>query len=305
MKKNLSRNQGISHYSMDTPSMSSPPHLLDKLTSDVTVVTAYVNIGRFQKGEGSKQSSPEQYHKWMAVFAKIDNPLIAFLEDDSDVELFLRLRSKIPQNKTKIIQFSRKDTWAFSLRQKISDIYLQPGYPKHHPNTVIPEYSCAMHAKYEFMSKAATENPFRTKYFSWLDIGLFRDISSKAQAEMFHLVLPPQFQESKVAYTQVYPRNPKQKPEIIFKSNKVWVCGCYFVATATIMKSWTDIYMKSVEYYLSQHLMNTDQQVLCSMFNENRSSIDVQLYKSDGRFNAWFHLGYLSKNTTKNTSKEV
>ena len=258
------------------------------------MVTAYVNIGRFQKGEGRTYFTPDLYHKWMTIFDRINNPVVAFLESEEDVKYFTELRSKFPANRTKIVWFNRNDTWAFGLKSKISDIFSQPGYPKHHPNTVVPEYSCAMHAKYEFMSTVAQENPFRTKYISWLDIGLFRS-TVYSDKRVFHLSIPPKFQQNKVAYTQVYDRNTLQLPKTIFHGNSVWVCGCYFVATTSVMSRWVDIYRLAVEFYISHKLMNTDQQVLYSLFNDNKSSVHVQIYKGDGRFNAWFHLGYVSR----------
>ena len=39
--------------------------------------------------------------------------------------------------------------WSFQLVPSIAKIFSRPGYPFHTPNTVVPNYSAAMHAKYE------------------------------------------------------------------------------------------------------------------------------------------------------------
>ena len=129
---------------------------------------------------------------------------------------------------------------------EIARIYAKPGYPKHHPNTVVPEYPAAMHAKYELMQLTIRDNPFRTQFFCWLDIGLFRDIASEPiDSPRFSLTLPDGFQLDSVAYTEVYSRDTKAPVEDIIKNNMVWVCGCFFIGEATVMFRWTEEYKVS------------------------------------------------------------
>ena len=42
-------------------------------------------------------------------------------------------------------------------------------------------------------------------------------------------------------------------------------------------------------------LMNTDQQVIYAMFNTMPPRTKLQLYSGDGRYDGWFHLGYISR----------
>ena len=272
---------------------------VDPQLTTVTVVTAYINIGSFQKGEGNLTFNPKAYREWMQIFHRITNPIIAYIDNDEDIAMFKVLRNMLPPNRTKIVKVSRDKTWAFSLRPAIKKIFSQANYPKHHPNTVIPDYSCVMHAKYEFMSRAVKENPFNTSYFAWLDIGLFRDKINQPYAP-FSIELPPQFDPSTIAYTQVWPLGPTPRTaKQIVQDNLVWVCGCFFIGRSDIMKLWTKQYMQFTERMLSMGWMSTDQQVLYYMFQpqNNRSSlidVRIQTYTSDGRFNPWFHLGYLS-----------
>ena len=42
-------------------------------------------------------------------------------------------------------------------------------------------------------------------------------------------------------------------------------------------------------------LVSTDQQTIYIMINMFNVSTKIQVYKSDGRFNKWFHLGYLTR----------
>ena len=42
-------------------------------------------------------------------------------------------------------------------------------------------------------------------------------------------------------------------------------------------------------------LMNTDQQVIYAAFNWMNVTTKIQTYTPDGRYNEWFHLGYLAR----------
>ena len=127
---------------------------------------------------------------------------------------------------------------------EIARIYAKPGYPKHHPNTVVPEYPAAMHAKYELVQLTIRNNPFRTKYFCWQDIGLFRE-NEQEDSPRFSLTLPIGFQMDSVAYNEVYRRNSKASVKDIISRNMVWVCGCFFIGEATVMFRWTEEYKVS------------------------------------------------------------
>src|SRR6218665_3390813 len=272
------------------------------LADRLTVVTGYFNLGSFKK-DSRRNFTNAIYRKWMTVFASIYNPVVVFGDTDSDLKFFAKVRSCLPSNLTKLIKVKRNETWAFSLEDRISSIFKQPGYPRHHPNTVNPAYSMCMHAKYELLAIAIRDNPFKTKYFCWLDIGLFRKLTSPTSINnpanpftpMFRLELPFNFSTDSVAYTQVCPRNSVLNLSQIINDNKVWLCGCYFVGEESILMHWTKEYRRATMSMLDSNLMSTDQQVTYYMFNELKPTTKIQTYMGDNRFGAWFHLGYISR----------
>lgn len=99
-----------------------------------------------------------------------------------------------------------------------------------------------MHAKYEVMQAAIRENPFNTRYFCWLDIGLFREIADKSDDGRFSLYLPPGFLKDMVSYQEVGDRDKTASIKDIVYNNKVWVCGCFFIAEAEVMSRWIQEY---------------------------------------------------------------
>jgi hypothetical protein len=79
-----------------------------QLKDEVTVVTGYFNIGSFVKFAEWDVFTPQRYHRWMAVFAKITSPVIAFFDTDEDLEVFSRLRRHLPSNLTVIHKVDRR-----------------------------------------------------------------------------------------------------------------------------------------------------------------------------------------------------
>ena len=237
----------------------------------------------------------------MDIFSRIENPIVAYFDDKVYFDYFKQLRKKdtIFWEKTLVLEKRKEDLWAFKMLPNISKIFSDPNYPKFLPNTVNPEYSCAMHAKYGLVSKTIEMNPFSTDYYAWIDIGLFRDLDH-TKMDMFHIDLPPDFNVSTVAYNQVYPRKKFISPKEIYLSNLVWVCGCFFIGHKEQLTKWVQHYMNYTVYSLQNGLINTDQQVIYAMVNDQQYNLDinVQVYGPNeqwgkGNWNPWFHLAYL------------
>lgn len=267
----------------------------------VTLVTEYFNLGSFPKTYTEWRTSGE-YRKWMSHFGRVRNPVVAYFDDSIFASGFNEIRAAASlENRTKIIQVQRNTTWAFSLLPAIKGIVSDPEYPRMPPQDLVPEYACAMHAKYEFMLETVRLNPFQTKYFAWVDIGLFR-FEKKNDKRIFSIRLPPGFNSSRIAYNEVYERVTQAPPEAIFLTNAIWLCGCFFIGAASQMIRWTQHYMHYVQMALNRGLTSTDQQVLYAMVNDPRFrlSVDLQVYGSSENWtneisNKWYHLGYLCK----------
>ena len=266
----------------------------DELISDdeVTIVTAYFNLGSFAKGDFSVVYTVEHYMKWMKIFSRIKNPVIAFFDTTASRDYFMELRTiNELENQTKVIVLERNQLWSFKwLLPQVRKIFKNREYPRHYPNTVYPEYSCAMHAKYELMLWSVENNPFKTKYFSWLDVGLFR--SDSGPGDLFSLYLPEKFDKRKIAYTETFSRQHWHTAREIFLRNEVWVCGCFFIGQASVMAKWATEYIIHLKLFVMQGMANTDQQVLYSMFNCYLPDVEIQTYVANAEQDEWFYLGY-------------
>ena len=262
----------------------------------LTIVTAYWDLGTFKKGS-SQTFTRKTYYDWMRSFQFMTNPLVVFTDSEEFINITKKFRGDF-RKKTRIFKVKRDVFWPFQLIKQIKAIYSQPTYPKHHPNTVIPEYSAAQHTKYVVLAKTAQRKYFKTPYYAWLDVGYFRDI---AHSNDYYTLNPPKdFNPSKIAFNRVYNVQLKQKPSHIFMGNMVWIGGGLALGVPEVIERFEEMYHKAVLYFLDENLMNTDQQVLYSLYSDEgrkklHPAVDLQLYIPKGSINPWFYLGFLCR----------
>ncbi|XP_052104775.1 uncharacterized protein LOC127737864 [Mytilus californianus] len=275
----------------------------------LTVVTAFFNLGKFPKGSFSNIRTPESYKVWMSVYKYLKNPLIIYTDSKKFADFFTELRNNSAFT-TKIIIFSRDDLWTFHIKPQIAKLYSKPGYPKHYPNTYIPDYTCMTHSKLTLVAKAINSKLLASDYYSWIDLGYFRDISSRKK--YFYLEVPTDFDNSKVGVTQVY-NVPLKKVSArsIILGNKNWIGGGLFLGKPDVLKKFESQYKDRVLYYLSQELMNVEQHILYSMYTaeerkKNPITVEVQPYLPGKQKvlsgDPWFYLGFLMYNENINAS---
>ncbi|CAG5121509.1 unnamed protein product, partial [Candidula unifasciata] len=202
---------------------------------EITIVTMYINIGGFMKGE-TASFTPTTYKKWMSTWGWLSNRVIAFFDNDEDLETFRQIRSVLPANRTVLIKLQRSEIPAFKNLDKIRIIYNHPLYPKYPPNTVVAEYSCAMNAKFDVLQMAIEKGLVHTKHIAWLDVGYFRNLLKpkfRPKDDSFSLEVPENFNSSTVGLSMVTPWTELSKLTAwdYIRNNIVWVTGGFVLAT--------------------------------------------------------------------------
>lgn len=114
---------------------------------------------------------------------------------------------------------------------------------------------------------------------------------------------PPDIDKNKIAVTQVMGYTKGLTPSNIFRHNNVWVGGGMFIGTANLILQFEQLYNRAINYFLDKKIMNTDQQVLYYLYNEEgrqalKPDIELQTY-IPGKYpgDRLFHLGYHCRNT--------
>ncbi|XP_052090576.1 uncharacterized protein LOC127727169 [Mytilus californianus] len=269
---------------------------------ELTLITAYFNIGSFKKGPHLIYS-PSRYYTWMKNFRSVNNCVILYT-DVIDLSVQFELyRAHFPKHMTKVFIVNQTSLWAFQLKARIEEIYNQPGYPKYYPNVGVPAYSSAMHAKYELMEQVIKEKLFRTKYIAWIDIGYFR----KKEPGCFKMETPKDIRDDHILFSQVdFFKHQLNLTEIIYTSRLYIACG-FFIGRPDNLMLFIEDYKSAVERLLEMNLMNSDQQVLYILYSLKLSfhpRIPIQTFFNPmslkkGRNDRWFFLGKLCQRFIK------
>ena len=264
------------------------------LPDDITVVTAYFNLGTFDKGI-LKVYSKDTYKRWMKNYGLLNNFVVAFTDIEEIKILLTEARKHLPSNMTQVILIKREDFWAFQQREKIASIYQSPGYPRYKPNTVNPNYSCAMHAKYDALKYVIQHRMYHTKYVAWVDIGYFRE----NEKGTFKLLPPHDLKTGHIGFTQVEPFYDYLTPKEIIYGNYVWIAGGFLIGQPQYLIPFIQDYQTSVQRLLAKNIMSTDQQVLFIMYSalhEFKPRLPLQFYYHKCRC-YWFFLGDVCRDT--------
>lgn len=236
----------------------------------------------------------------MRTFLFMRNPVIFYTDNRTYADFFVALR-KNASLLTEVVHLNRSELWAFQIIPKISKIYSTPGYPRHYPNTFIPEYTSLTHSKQQVLDSAARKKVFDTDFYCWLDAGYFRDIVHREKK--FWLEVPDDFDKSRIGVTRVYYTDlERTSARTIILGNLNWIGGGLFLGTPEVISRFHDQYKKAVMRYLNQGIMNVEQHILYAMYTKQERQkypidIEVQLYIPGQRqvlnTNPWFYLGYL------------
>jgi len=241
--------------------------------------------------------TPTNYSNWMASFRYIRNPVVAFFDVDTPfVRRFRRIRKDL-KSVTEIRQIGRDKLWTFRILPNVSRIFRSPDYPLNYPNTFRAEYACVSSSRFELLGYVIEDNPFKTKYFAWLDIGYFRRRLDKPVT----VDLPLNFRKTKIAFAEIEPRIETLTATDIIGDNVNWVAAGLFVAHHKVMAQFVSGYLANLRYFLVRGLMSAEQQMIYAMFNTNitREILpEIQLYRSTNTkkrdpCSKWFLLGCL------------
>lgn len=268
--------------------------------ANITAVSAFFDLGTYKKGFHEVRG-PKEYYSWGKAWAKIQSRLVFYTDSKDFADRISKIRSDLHPSLTHVIRVDRSSLWSFRLRDDIARLYASPAYPKHHPNTVIAEYTCVQHSKYAIIMdviKNRREIP-ASRVYAWIDVGYYRNPENMN----YCLKLPSDFDEKMPSYNQVFSPNFQHFPKDIFYDNHVWVGGGMFIATRNTMITLCNEYQRATRYLLyNMSLSSTDQQCLYASFtNDGRRNIrfGLELNVRPGGHD-WFELGYQCLHELKN-----
>ncbi|XP_069103417.1 uncharacterized protein [Argopecten irradians] len=264
----------------------------------ITVITAFFDIGNYSRG-GGKSRGPDKYKQWMRVFSWIQNPVIFYTDSEEFEKIFLDFRRNVTSN-TKVIRISRDELWSFQIKPRVTEIYADPKYPKIVPYTTLPDYACITHSKFPLIADAAKRNIYSSKYFTWVDIGYFREIENNTIK--FWMEVPAEFDKTKIGATRIFGTRHSASVKTIVRISMNWIGAGIFLGERNVFLTFTKDYKESVLRFLKQGIHSVEQYMIGAMYTKveriaHPPRVEIQDFKpvrgKTMTTDPWFYLGFL------------
>ena len=241
-----------------------------------TIVTAYFRI--------KHKHSYEEYMQWMQNILSLKDAMVIYTTRDM-VPIITSFRTHA-WDRTKVIVTTLQDTTmatnytdAFWAQQKTLD-----WAPKFHPSK---EIYWIWNEKTEFLKRIVDQNPFKSEFFAWVDIGYMR--SKKYNGKEMLLNIPADLKEDQVLMLDVSTLvNP---PKHIGQN---WVGGGFIGGYALGVIRWHKAYYNTLHENRNQFI-GMDQPWMWRTCEKYKGL--CQLVKPQpGNGNPWFYMAvYLSQ----------
>jgi hypothetical protein len=140
---------------------------------ETTIVTAFFDINRKEKGDGR---SIEEYLQWIKktlllnckLYVVTEKKFVKFIEENRPKDFPLIIREDVLENSS-----------FYKYKERMEVIINSEEYKRRiaYPNRVeckLADYNIIQYGKFGWLNRAIKENPYNTNYFFWMDIGISR-----------------------------------------------------------------------------------------------------------------------------------
>ena len=143
------------------------------MQSPITVVSAFFDINRSEKGDGR---TIDEYLEWAKTTLQLNAHLYVITEPKFE-SFFMENRPLHLPFHIQIMKFEQ--SYYYSYYPQIQTILASEKYKTQikHPNRVeciLPEYNILQYSKFHYLQMAIENNPFGSSHFFWMDIGASR-----------------------------------------------------------------------------------------------------------------------------------
>jgi hypothetical protein len=246
------------------------------MNPSATIVTAFFDIGREQRGDGRKIAD---YLEWIKKTIQL-NCYLYIVTEERFRTFFEENRPAKYKDKTfiKIIQFS--DSHYYRYLDQMRTIVGSPEYKSRiaHPNRVecvLPEYNVIQYSKLDYLKTAIEENPFGSEYFFWLDAGASRFFNQMDVSRPFpSLTGVKVIQDSGDRFIAQGRHDlgtyPVTDSDFIWTSDNLIFGGMFGGKVGVVLEMGKLLEQTFVEKMLDQGCVNNEQLALALIWNKSR-----------------------------------
>jgi hypothetical protein len=141
----------------------------DRVTSDITIVTGIIDIGRDMSPEGFARPF-SYYSDKIALLLELDIPIVVYADRQFHIPHSQAGRRLVPTDAAALERFPYFDK-VQQIRAS-SSWKSQTAWLPSSPQAFLPHYNPLIMSKLLWLADQAKANPFGTRYFAWLDGGI-------------------------------------------------------------------------------------------------------------------------------------
>jgi hypothetical protein len=241
-----------------------------------TVITCYYNI--------ASKFSHDHYMSWISNFMSIPFNSIIFCDKNS----FDVLMSLYPENATRKYRIVEMADFYVSRFDWIKDHQIDPEKSIHSP-----ELYKIWAEKIFFVERAINENVYNTDYFTWTDIGSFREPSRLSVFQGYPRVV----NSSCLTFLQLYEFTPEQASNIQTVDNRFLysngIGGGIFTGRKDILLKFKDLYVEMIDEFDKNNIFKgKDQTLFAFIILRNPSLFNIVQSNGVRHYSKWFYLHY-------------
>lgn len=239
-----------------------------------TLVTALYDIGRGQMKKEANNFRPfSLYLEWFRNLLRVNAPLVIFIppqgRESGGYDLQEFVTNHRPQNYptvTIIKPFTKLPL--FAKRGLIQEVMIRLNQPDPRLEFHSPEYIIVIYSKFDFLYETINSNPFRSKYFFWVDAGYFR----KNPDQVIDLPWPDQEKieaigEKFIIQNFNFSIDPQYTPSCNLEKKYLKTCpnelsACFMGGQSKIVEEIRNRLFDLLDQMLNEDIVNNEQQGL-------------------------------------------
>jgi hypothetical protein len=256
------------------------------MNTTATLVTAFFDIGREQRGDGRKLN---EYLDWIQKTLKL-NCYLYIVTEERFRAFFEENRPAKYKDKTfiKVIKFS--DSHYYRYLDRMQAIVGTPEYKARiaYPNRVecvLPEYNVIQYSKFDYLRMAIEENPFGSEYFFWMDAGASRffqqiDVSRPFPSPTGMKIIQGSGDRFIAQGRYDLGKYPIDETQFIWTAENL-IFGTMFGGNVKIVIEMGELLKKTfVEKMMNQGCVNNEQLALALIWNKDRDKFALCCHMS-------------------------
>lgn len=271
--------------------------------SEITLVTAFYDIGRSDWKSAWFNRKSEEYLKSFETFLNYDYQMIIFVDDKHYDALTKMIAASEYASSKKLIRINetwmQENIWAWSRLDRETEIMNSVEYKSLIPNRIAmgypenvnPKYTIITHSKIDFVGYAIDNELCSTDLVMWIDFGYFHN-----KLEPKHIphkkIATEKFNWDTINLCGMNPIDESDRDVIAtLKTAHVKICAYLFAATKVNMKKFQTMCHDALLFYQENGIADDEQAVWLHCYFTEKSFFSIHL------FSEW-HLGlkYFSRN---------